>query len=289
MISSAQSDPGCRICGGNTLPHLLNVRGHNLHRCSNCGFVQVTNAPSATELEAIYREAYFGHSKYQDQATLRAENQRRLGLLRQYVGGGGQVLEAGCGDGSFLYEAKPYYKMQGFDLAPAGVNLARAKNPDIAQQIWVSPLETLDLPNAYFDAICLWDVIEHIWNPRMVADHLLCALKPGGLLLLSTPNIDTVIARLMGKRWAFMTPPEHLSFFSQASIHQLFVNQLQAELVAWSSRGKRANLGFILYKLRRVFPMLPAFIPRLFEIRLLASLAIYVPSGDVQYVVIRKR
>lgn len=119
-------------------------------------------------------------------------------------------------------------------IAPAGVNLARAKNPDIAPQIWVSPLETLDLPNAYFDAICLWDVIEHIWNPRMVADHLLCALKPGGLLLLSTPNIDTVIARLMVTLGIF---------FDTAGASQFFQSGEHPPLLSTNSKPS-LSLGF---------------------------------------------
>ena len=58
----------------------------------------------------------------------------------------------------------------------------------------------------------MFDTIEHIWNPREVITRLLDNIKPNGYLILSTPDAGSLTAKLLGKRWAFMTPPEHLSF-----------------------------------------------------------------------------
>lgn len=279
----------CRICHSETVLHLADVRGFDLRQCTTCGFVQVVQEPSQQALDAIYQEAYFGHNKYRDEDTLRVENLRRLKILQAHISKGARVLEAGCGDGSFLNEAKADYEMHGFDLSPAGIDIAKAKNPDIAERIWVGRLEDQDIPESHFDAICLWDVIEHIWDPREVSEQLLRYLKSGGYLILSTPNIGAPIAKAMGKRWAFMTPPEHLSFFNRDSMSRLFVDELGAEMVDWRSLGKRANIGFILYKLGRVLPFFPKFIPRLFEKSIFSKAAVYVPTGDIQYVIIGKR
>lgn len=287
-MTEPNADLVCRICQHETRPHLVNVRGYDLLRCPTCGFVQVRQEPDPAALNAIYQESYFSHNKYRDQKTLQAEEQRRLGLLRAHVPGGSRVLEVGCGSGSFLSAAKAEFEMHGFDLSAAGVEIARRDNPELADRIWVGRLEEQDIPAEHFDAICAWDVIEHIWDPREMGRQLLRYLKPGGVLLLSTPNIGAPIARLMGKRWAFMTPPEHLSFFNRSSMQWLFNKALGAQIVLWRSLGKRANLGFILYKLRRVFPLFPAMIPRLFETGFLAKLSVYVPTADIQYVIIRK-
>jgi len=53
---------------------------------------------------------------------------------------------------------------------------------------------------------------EHLWDPAIVAKDLLQRLSPGEYLFISTPAIDAPVAKVLGKFWAFMTPPEHLSF-----------------------------------------------------------------------------
>lgn len=155
----------CRICGRSTLRELFTVRSHALEQCQQCGFVQVREQPEQSQLDAIYEEAYFGHNKYRDEQTLRTENLRRLRLLQQYVSQGRRVLEAGCGDGSFIQEAQSHYDMWGFDLSPAGIELARKRNPHLADRLWVGVLEDQSMEPESFDAICMWDVIEHVWDP----------------------------------------------------------------------------------------------------------------------------
>lgn len=287
-MNTMSGKAACRICGRGHLTALFEVRGHHLEQCHYCEFVQVREHPEPEELEAIYQETYFGHNKYRDEQTLRIENLRRLALLQEYVQEGSQVLEAGCGDGSFIEEAKAMYDMSGFDLSAAGIEIAKARNPELTERLWVGQLEDQEIQENCFDAICMWDVIEHVWNPLEVSQNLLQFLKPNGILLISTPNIGAPIAQIMRKRWAFMTPPEHLSFLNKASMSELFEQQLNTEILRWQSLGKRANVGFIFYKARRVLPLLPAFIPRLFEKAPLSKLSLYVPTGDIQYVAIRK-
>jgi 2-polyprenyl-3-methyl-5-hydroxy-6-metoxy-1,4-benzoquinol methylase len=285
-----QEVPLCRICGCEVEHYLTDLAGHKLKQCKKCGFVQVSQKPSQEDLKLIYQESYFGHDKYRDGSTQRVENLRRLEMLKSHVDPGSRVLEVGCGDGSFLQLAKNNYKIYGFDLSPVGIEIARKKNADIIERIWVGSLESQASSGGCFDAICMWDVIEHLWNPYPECAKLINYLKPGGVLLISTPNIGAPLAKLMGKRWAFMTPPEHLGFFNKNSLKYLFENCLSAQIVDWRSMGKRVNLGFILYKARRVMPSIPEFITKIFErFSTLSKLAVYLPTGDIQYVIIRKR
>lgn len=279
----------CRLCHSEELRYLFSANQHQLLRCPQCDFVQVAQQPTKTEIEKIYEQTYFAHNKYKDQTTLQKENHRRLQLTKKYVPPGAMVLDAGCGMGDFIHASKSHFMMHGFDLSSSGIKMAKNNNPEIAHRIWCGRLEEQKLSHATFDAICSWDVIEHIWDPMPAYAQLLDYLRPNGYLFLSTPNIGAPLARLLGKYWAFMTPPEHLSFFSKQNM-EYFARKLNAELLFWRSKGKWANFGFILYKIKRIAPRsLPAPVSHVFERGNLSKLSIYAPTGDIQYCVIKKR
>jgi SAM-dependent methyltransferase len=158
----------------------------------------------------------------------------------------------------------------------------------LSAQLWVQKEEEYNLPSAFYDVICAWDVIEHLRNPVPTFQKLMKSLKPGGYLFISTPNIGAFIARILGRYWAFMTPPEHLCFFDKQTMSFITEKHLRAKLMGWHTRGKTVNLGFLLYKINRVVPIIPLKMLKLFQAPPLSRLAIYVPTGDIQYAVIQK-
>lgn len=287
--AEAPAAHACRVCGGAELAPALHARGWELERCAACGFVQVRDHPSEADFAAVYGDAYFGHSKYRDLDALNRESERRLALLRRFVPRGGRVLDAGCATGDFVAAASGEYEMWGSDLSAFAIEQARAKNPGIAERLWAGKLEDFGARVPPLDAVCLWDVIEHLWDPVEVVRTLMAHLKPGGHLVLSTPSIDAPIARAMGKYWAFMTPPEHLGFFSGRSFRRFFGTAVPGTIVHRSRMGKWANVAFIAYKLRRVAPKLvPEAVVAWLGRSALGKLALYVPTQDIQYLVVRK-
>lgn len=280
----------CRLCGFNKLSVKHHIAGVVLERCASCGYVQVREKPTQEELLDCYSPTYFDHGKYADTFALRKENERRISLIRnQRVSKGAKVLDAGCATGDFLSFARLDYDMWGLDVSEFAIGRAQKKNPEIASQIRSGFVEDQSYPDGFFDVIVLWDVLEHLWDPVEVCRRLLRTLRPGGCLCISTPNVGSFVARVMGKYWAFMTVPEHLGFCNRKTMRYLLQERLHLELVEWKTKGKWANLGFVLYKLKRIFPRLvPQALVDLFRTRILRWIAIYVPSADIQYAVARK-
>jgi 2-polyprenyl-3-methyl-5-hydroxy-6-metoxy-1,4-benzoquinol methylase len=279
----------CRLCESTENKLLFLVKGYNIVKCANCGFVQVLDQPEQEQLDHLYEDSYFKSNKYRDTNTLNKELLRRLNLMRQYIPSTGAcVLEAGCGTGEFISFAKNNYDMYGFDISEAAIKIAQERNPQLSMQLWAQKDEEYNLPAAFYDAICAWDVIEHLRNPVPTFQKLMKSLKPDGYLFISTPNIDAFVARKLGAYWAFMTPPEHLGFFNKKTMSFFAENHLHATLKDWHTRGKTVNVGFLLYKLGRVLPIVPSRMLKLFQTHPLSRLAIYVPTGDIQYVVIQK-
>lgn len=289
-MDRAQKSHKCRLCGSTEIHDYFTCRGYNLFQCDACAYVQIADRPPAAEISEIYGDCYFVSNKYKDTNILDWENQRRLKILASFLPHAtARVLDAGCAAGDFLLTAKNQYQMHGCDISSFAVDIARKKNPDIADNIFVSDLDACALQAGMYDAICLWDVIEHLWDPLVVCNALATMLKPSGLIFISTPDIGSVTARLMRQRWAFMTPPEHMGFFNSKSLRHLFEKILPFRIVYRKISGKWTNLGFLVYKLRRVLPALvpEALVNALGKSRV-GRLPLYVPTHDIQYIVAQK-
>ncbi len=77
------------------------------------------------------------------------------------------------------------------------------------------------LTESSFDAVIGWHVLEHVRNPKQQLLRLAALLKPGGILGLRVPNIDSFGARVAGEWWPWMCPPAHLWFFSPTTLPRL--------------------------------------------------------------------
>jgi 2-polyprenyl-3-methyl-5-hydroxy-6-metoxy-1,4-benzoquinol methylase len=275
----------CRLCAHQPLQPKWRLNAVTVSRCPACGFLQVQERPTRAQMRELYGQAYFEHGKYVDDMAWRLEQKRRLAWMsRCGVAPGARVLDAGCAAGDGLLFAKRQYEMWGLDISAQAVEMARAKNPDLKDRLRAGPLEDADFPKAYFDAIVMWDVIEHLWDPKAALAQMARLLKPGGRLCLSTPDLGSPAARLLGKRWAFMTPPEHLGFFARGTMGRLLTSA-GLEMTRWRSKGKWVNAGFGLYKLGRVFPgLMGASLMEALQRGALSGVIVYVPTSDVAYV-----
>lgn len=84
--------------------------------------------------------------------------------------------------------------------------------------IFVGTLEEVTLPAGAFDVVTLWDVLEHVHDPKVTLAEIGCLLRPGGLLVVSLPNPTSVEARLFGDCWVGWERPRHLHVFTPALI-----------------------------------------------------------------------
>ncbi len=199
------------------------------------------------------------------------------------------ILDAGCATGDFLALAKAYYTVYGVDISEGAIEHAKVRLPDIAAGLSSSRLEDIceNWPN--FDAICLWDVVEHVRDPVSVCRVLMSLLKPGGHLFLSTPDMGALTAKMMKQHWAFMIPPLHLGYFSRRSFGYLFEKQLPARIVAYQTQGKWTSLAFLFYKVNQISRWLaPSALLEWLSHSYFGRLNVYIPTNDIIYLVVEK-
>lgn len=270
----------CQNCFGRNMKMLFSVNHCKIETCLECGFVGMTNCAR----EFVYTENYFQNSKYDDKKSLAKELKRRRSILESSIPNGA-VLDFGCAAGEFVEYIINSYEAQGCDVSPEAIQLGIKRNKRLEKHIWSGKEDTI---KGIFQAICMWDVIEHLEEPHKVVSSLCEHLDEGGYLLLSTPNIGAGFAKLTRKRWPFMTPPEHISFFNKKSM-KVFAKKQKLEIISWKSRGKWVNLGFIFYKLHRVVPSLVTEkMVRRIQNSFISKMNCYVPTMDIQYVILRK-
>ncbi|QQR75847.1 MAG: class I SAM-dependent methyltransferase [Holophagales bacterium] len=216
----------CALCGRppQSGDHNFAFGPHRVLRCT-CGFWYLTPRLAERDMIENYRSvAYFegrhgvGYSSYLAQeATLRRTFSRLVGELARRGLAGGDLLEVGCAYGFFLDEARGHFRRRvGTDFSAEA--LARAAPH--ADALVLGGVAELPV-EARFDVAALVHVIEHVYDPVSLVRELHARLRPGGALLLAAPDMDAGWRPLLGRRWPFYKVPEHVSFFSHASLERL--------------------------------------------------------------------
>lgn len=145
-----------------------------------------------------------------------------VGLLRSHgVRPGSRVLDVGAGYGFFLEAAeKAGYEAHGLEVSSHAVEQARRRTR--GQVIEGGAEEPFPFPDDHFDAIALFDVIEHLKDyPATLASCRRC-LKPGGKLFVITLNAHSLARPLLGKKWAWHQDPTHIHMFTARMLREGF-------------------------------------------------------------------
>lgn len=131
----------------------------------------------------------------------------------------GSVLEVGCGSGYLLDNLRRmgWTRLKGVDFDSTAVEYARSKGLDVD----CGGLEDVDLPDTSVDAVIMSHVIEHLYSPQDVLKRAFALLKPGGTLVLVTPNARAFGRKMFGRDWRGLEPPRHLQVFSPAGLQAL--------------------------------------------------------------------
>ncbi len=240
-------NPTCFICHSTAI-FLFDKDGYPHFKCPRCGLVFVHPQPAPTFLaEEVYSEkSGYQSNKVKDLSTVE-HGTGRMKLLsylasRPVANGGlrGSLLDIGCSSGELMYSAQKLgYDVSGVELNPRTAAIAKANGLKVFQ----GTLGEAIFAKGSFDLAHMGDLIEHVPDPRTIIAQTYELLKPGGEIIIVTPNMDCFWARstlwlwkLFGIPWSCSTPPHHLWQFSIGNLKKLIEEEGFTVSKVWYNR-----------------------------------------------------
>ncbi len=209
----------CPLCGGERGRRMASgSEGISFLRCSGCGLAYWQDLWDEQQVQEHYHGYYGPEAALGDPITRR----RYEGILARMerIRPPGQILDVGCGAGHFLATAESWgWKGTGLEVSRSALNLLDLlkRRRNLQFQVMEATLEEADLPEASFDAVTGFEVLEHLNEPAAFLRRAASLLKEGGLLYLTTPNLGSLSRRLLGARWRVIAQ-EHRCLFTPSSM-----------------------------------------------------------------------
>jgi 2-polyprenyl-3-methyl-5-hydroxy-6-metoxy-1,4-benzoquinol methylase len=226
--------------------------GHRHHPpiygCDDCGLLFQWPMPEAEDLEAAYAGVV--------DPLYMSERENRILTFRNVIralgpAAGRRLLDVGAYCGYFLEVARERgFRVEGLELSRWAATHARAQGFTVHSE----PLELLANTAERYEVLTLWDVVEHLPDPREELAAARMLLLPGGRLYLSTIDTGSLVARMLGARWPWLMEM-HLVYFDRPTISAL-LEEAGFRVTGISTYSHTVSAGYLLRKIGASFPAL---------------------------------
>jgi len=212
-----------------------------LARCRACGLQFVSPRPVATEIV----EAYSAGDDPNYVSQMAARERTFFGAvvrIEKLLPGRGRILDVGTAAGAFLSVAR----RREWQVEGCEPNQWLARWGSVRYGIPIRTGELFDqrFPPQSFDVVTLWDVIEHTPDPARVIRAANELIKPGGLLIINYPDIGSWLARMLGRRWPFLSSV-HLYYFTRETMKSL-LERHGFDVIMMRPHVQRLELDYLL-------------------------------------------
>jgi 2-polyprenyl-3-methyl-5-hydroxy-6-metoxy-1,4-benzoquinol methylase len=225
-------------------------RHHTIVQCRRCGLVYTNPRLDGATISDTY--AIVEDRLYLEERSGRVLTfEHHLRPMERLTGApnGRRLLDVGCHIGVFVeIAARHGWDAWGIDPSRWAVEQAQARGLHVLE----GTLETADLPRSSFDVVTLWDVIEHVTDPKGTLQRARRLLVPGGLLVVHTIDIDSPFARLLGARWPWLMEM-HIYYFSRSTLRAM-LEACGFRLISDRPQGRYLRLGYLANRLGALLP-----------------------------------
>ncbi len=219
----------CIICNHTGKPEIIETFDtYTILGCPKCKFGIVDPIPSQGELDKLYNslEYYTANMFYNFDTITEAQIAKQIEVCRhtheqyikKHIKPGQQMLEVGCG-GGFTLKLFKDWGLEVMGVETSSISQAFAQKT-FGVEVVNTPLEEFNTDKK-FDIILLNHVLEHFVEPNIAMVKLKSLLKPGGILYVRVPDIDSYDRIAFGKKWPAYAH-YHISNFSAKSLRVIY-------------------------------------------------------------------
>ena len=245
ITKQQDSKDNCQICGNSFSYELISKnRNHNgieykskWVECVNCGSAHIDPYPTEVELLSYYSSGYveqiyeYGSAADQNHKFHYSKSNEKIVFenygyslkdanITQFELKEMTILDYGCANGIFYTYLKNICgvsknNIYGVDVESDMLEECRKISPNFYSTREIHKIEK------QFDLITMWNVIEHIYNPKDAIKSMIRLLKEDGLIFLETPMYGS-LGKKLGEDWSHYIAIEHINLFSRSAIKQIF-------------------------------------------------------------------
>ncbi len=287
----------CILCGSDDYALFHPLGNSQIVRCNNCGLYYLNPQLEDDDLKKLYDMSYFssedsaisGYDNYDaDEVNISRTSHHKLKRIEHYYPNKGRLLDIGCATGIFPHVASQRdWKPFGVEYSDFAAEQARKKY-DLP--VTAGTIHDVDYPDGYFDCITMWDLIEHVKDPRSELEKAYALLKEGGLLAVMTPNAESIISKIWGTRWLLWNRTDHLFFFGPTTFIRL-LREVGFEVISTRKigyGGKFVSIDFIFDRLKKYCDIIFGFFQKIIRKLGLSQIVFYADWGDNFVVFARK-
>ncbi|MBU1119523.1 class I SAM-dependent methyltransferase [Patescibacteria group bacterium] len=217
----------CHLCHSKKRKTLYLIKKSSIVKCTGCGLIYTYPPPDTRKITSIYNKDYFykrGNYGYSDYGYIdgsehrEKEAQEKIRIVKKYVRSG-LLLDIGCAAGYFLSEAqKNGFSTKGIEISSFASDYAKNSfNLDVEN------ISILDIDDTYtnFDAVTMWDILEHLPNPLKALKIIYSILRDEGYLFLEMSDVNSLKRFIEKEKWTHWKQDEHFLHFSQRTLSTL--------------------------------------------------------------------
>lgn len=256
MNAADELEPPCVACSEKRFEVLFesycfdDVRDRfDLVRCTQCDLVRTRPFLSDSELAGYYTRDYYGSQteKFNPlmERALEYFTQQRaeqlLSLIEKQEGNAPRVLDIGCGRAILLR------KLQALGCECTGTEIPEFSFPEGEAEIRFinGHLAEIGFEAEYFDAVTIWNVLEHTSDPAATVREIARILKPGGVFAVAVPNFGSLQRRAFNAHWFHLDLPRHTHHFTPSRLQELLQQCGMETLSVETGAPEQELFGFV--------------------------------------------
>jgi SAM-dependent methyltransferase len=211
----------CTNCGGES-KFIFNATDVNrritneifsYRKCLSCSLIFLTNVP--LNLDKYYPDEYYPIPSIKRINKLSKKNQYQVDMITEFAPKKGRMLEIGSSYGVFANQAKKSgYIVDSIEMSKICCEYLSNEIGIITYQS-DTPQDIIPKLEFNYDVVALWHNIEHLLNPWVVIERAVEKITPGGVLLIATPNPDSIAFRMLGALWPHVDAPRHINLIPE--------------------------------------------------------------------------